>query len=125
MWHFCTTEPPQRATQRLMDIEVRWGAFLVWFLQEEAVMNRVVKMNYDFTRTRAALAEYDAYSDLMDRTEYWQSSTEHVLATFGRLEYLARKVGRAFGEDTSAVNNPDMCEGCVRPSPWLRKTVAL
>lgn len=86
-------------------------------------MNTVIKMNYDFRKTRAALAKYDAYSEWMDKTEYWHRDNESTLRTFARLDQFARKVGRAYGEDTSLVNSPDMTESCVRPSPWLRKMV--
>lgn len=88
-------------------------------------MNKVIPMNYDFTRTRAALAEYDKYSNWMDTTTAWQCTSERCIKTFAKLEELGKAVGRAYGEDTSSVNSPDTTEGCVRPNPWLRKMVAL
>lgn len=76
-----------------------------------------------FKRTREALAEYDKHSDWMDSNDVWHKSTKTVSVAFETLDRLGRAVGRAYGEDTCDINSPDTCEGCVRPSPWLRKMI--
>lgn len=53
----------------------------------------------DLTRTRDAIAEYD-------RVGHMQASRE-----------LGRAVGIAFGEDTKAFNDPEVCRDLIRPGP--------
>ena len=69
-----------------------------------------------FTRTRQALHAFDTYTD-----QVWQHSTCHNFeANDTERNRLARAVGRAFGEDTSDVNNPETCAHCIRPGDVRR-----
>lgn len=54
----------------------------------------------DFSRTIEALKAFDA-----------------VPYQYGENEQLARAVGRAYGLDTSDINNPADCEDLIRPGP--------
>jgi hypothetical protein len=91
-------------------------------------------MKTDYTRTAAALEEFDRMEP-----EIWRrmneaaaaGKNEDVLAAVAEEERLGRAVGRAFGEDSKAFNNPKTCEELVRPGPssakepsFVRKVVA-
>ncbi len=76
-----------------------------------------------FPKTRKALKLWDAHDQWMRFSDNWIKTTGTVKAAFEEQERLGRAFGRAYGEETSTVNNPEMCEGCVRPTPTIRKFI--
>ena len=89
-------------------------------------------MPNDFTRTEAALADYDAFNasidakvdTILDETSDPDEASARVLAVFDELDQKAAAVGHAFGLDTASINALDTCEACIRPGPWVRKLVS-
>ena len=81
-------------------------------------------MNRDFTKTKAALAAYDALNDGLDDLLEAKASTKTVLEFFARLEEAERAVGRAYVADTSDINSA-CCATSVKPSPWLRRMIGV
>ena len=82
----------------------------------------------DFTRTRAALAEFDLKVNAAWNALFAMSNDEltsgHVYQVENIERRLGKAVGHAFGLDTADRNRMSTCEGCVRPGPWLRRLVA-
>jgi hypothetical protein len=68
-------------------------------------------MRFDFTRTIAAIAEYDHH----DKTHDFSKPMAECMAWLAEDDRLAKAVGRAYGLDTSAINSVDTCEQCIRP----------
>lgn len=78
----------------------------------------------DFTKTKAALAQYDAMDDELNEMLDKNASTLTVLDFFARLEAAALEVGRAYVSDTSDINSA-CCATSVKPSPWLRRMIGV
>lgn len=81
-------------------------------------------MARDFTRTRAAIAEYDECKARWDALLASGASVGKLYAHMNEEDRLAQAVGHAFGLDTSDINALDTCEACVRPDAGLRRMVA-
>ena len=78
----------------------------------------------DFTKTKAALAQYDAMDDELNVLLDKRASTKTVLDYFARLEAAALAVGKAYVSDTSDINSA-CCATSVKPSPWLRRMIGV
>lgn len=72
-------------------------------------------MKHDLSRTRDAIAAYDAVDALLTTEYICLMPMGESMVALKRLDDLAELVGIAYGEDTSDVNSSDTCRKYIRP----------